>query len=392
MAGAASIGAIASLDGQVAVIGGGVVGCAVAHALARRGVATILLEAEDELGTAASGANSGILHTGFDSLPGALETRMILRSAQLRDELLAELDVPVWRCGARMRATDAQGREALARLAANAAGNGVETVPGGEGELLIPGESATDPAAFTRALGLAAAAHGATLMTSTPVSGLAAEPDGAVAVALADGERLRMSAVVNCAGLYADEVAALAGGAAFAVYPRKGEFLVFEQDPAQPLREILLPVPSQAGKGVLVFPTVDGHLVTGPTARDREDKEDWSVEPDAAETILAKAVAMFPPLQDLEPIAAYAGLRPAGRGVNYVIEPSLFLPGLIDVAAIRSTGLSAAFGIGEHVAAMVADIGPVELGPAQDPAEPQAAPADEPWWRRAARRSASQAR
>lgn len=363
------------------------VGCAVAHALARRGVSTLLIEAEAELGRGASGANSGILHTGFDSPPGELETRMILRSAELREELLAELDAPVWRCGARMRAEDEQGREALARLAANAAGNGVEVSREDEGQLAIPGESVTDPGAFTRALGAAAAARGAIAMTSSRVVGLAGEAAGTLRVELADGERMRTAAVVNCAGLHGDEVAAMGGERSLEVYPRKGEFLVFEQDAEHPLREILLPVPSAAGKGVLVFPTVDGHVVAGPTARDRLDKSDWSVEPDAAELILAKALRMHPPLEGREPIAAYAGLRPAGRGVNYAIEPSLSLPGLIDVAAIRSTGLSAAFGIGEHVAAMLAQAGLVELGPPSPATEPAGAPAGESWWQSAARRS-----
>src|SRR5271156_2935683 len=91
-----------AVDTQVAVIGGGVVGCAVAHALARRGVKALLLEAEPGLALGASGANSGILHTGFDSPPGELETKLILRSAELREELLGELSVRVWRCGARL--------------------------------------------------------------------------------------------------------------------------------------------------------------------------------------------------------------------------------------------------------------------------------------------------
>ena len=89
-----------SPDVAVVVIGGGVVGAALIHALARRGVAAVLLEAEAELALGASGTNSGILHTGFDSTPGELETRLILRSAQLRDAVLDELGVPVLRCGA----------------------------------------------------------------------------------------------------------------------------------------------------------------------------------------------------------------------------------------------------------------------------------------------------
>src|ERR1700682_3209862 len=107
---------MSSADTQVAVIGGGVVGCAVAHALTRRGVEPLLLEAESALALGASGANSGILHTGFDSGPGQLETRLILRSAQLRDELLGELGVAVWRCGARLQARSDDELAAAERL------------------------------------------------------------------------------------------------------------------------------------------------------------------------------------------------------------------------------------------------------------------------------------
>jgi glycerol-3-phosphate dehydrogenase len=92
-------------DAPVAVIGGGVVGAAMIYALARRGVSAVLLEADDELALAASGTNSGILHTGFDSTMGELETQLILRSAELRDPVLEALGVPVRRCGALVRGT-----------------------------------------------------------------------------------------------------------------------------------------------------------------------------------------------------------------------------------------------------------------------------------------------
>src|SRR5438093_286208 len=109
----------------VCVIGGGVVGASIALALARRGVEVLLLEAEPELGLAASGANSGILHTGFDSPPGALETLLILRSAKLRRRVLGALGVPVVRCGAVVHATDDAERVALGELAERASHNGI---------------------------------------------------------------------------------------------------------------------------------------------------------------------------------------------------------------------------------------------------------------------------
>jgi glycerol-3-phosphate dehydrogenase len=375
-----------SFDAEAAVVGGGVVGCAVAQALAAGGVATVLLEGAETLAGAASGANSGIVHTGFDSPAGELETQLILRSAVLRARLVPELGVALARCGALLRGDGAAEAATVGRLAANARANGVPVEMRGPGELLVPGESITDPVAFTEALAEHARTSGADVRLGAPVAALGRGADGGVRLELAGGERLLVRGAANCAGLYADELAATAGPAPFEIYPRKGEFLVFEQ-PAEPLREILLPVPSAAGKGVLVFPTIDGHVIAGPTARDRSDKRDWRVEPDAGELILEKARRMFPPLEEDEPIAAYAGLRPAGRGVNYAIAPSVALPGLVNVGAIRSTGLTAALGIAELVAGQLAEVARLRLRePAPAPTRRMSTPTA-PWWRLAAERS-----
>ena len=373
---------------RVAVIGGGVVGCAVVHALARRSVAATLLEAEPGLALGASGANSGILHTGFDSPPGELETRLILRAETLRAELQDELGVPAWRCGALLSPSGAQEREAVALLAENARVNGVEAHLDRSGALTVPGEAVTDPVAFVHALAGAAALGGAELRVGARVESLAAEHDGDLVVGLGKGERLRVGAVVNCAGLYADEVARLAGEEIPAVYPRKGEFLVFSQGEDDPLEQILLPVPSPLGKGVLVFPTVDGTVIAGPTARERSDKCDFSVERDARELILPRAIRMYPALERARGLGSYAGLRPAGREANYVIEHSANLRGLIHVAAIRSTGLSASLAIGEHVVKMLAEQGLIAPGAIRP--LPRAARVPRPegqheWWQRAAR-------
>ena len=370
---------------RVAVIGGGVVGCGVAHALTRRGVPVTLLESEPGLALGASGTNSGIVHTGFDSTPGQLETRLILRSATLRTQLGEELGVHIWRCGARLQARGEDELAAVRRLTENARVNGVEAHLGSDGSLSVPGEAVTDPVAFVHALAAAAEAAGAEVRLGARVVGLASAPDAGVAVELESGERLHAAAAVNCAGLYADEVARLAGEDPVTVYPRKGEFLVFSAPEEEPLEQILLPVPSALGKGVLVFPTIDRQVIAGPTAREREDKGDWSVEADAAELILPQAVRMYPPLAHASQIGAYAGLRPAGRDANYVIEASGTLPGLVHVAAIRSTGLSASLGIGEHVVGMLAEQGAVALGPERPLPAPAPPAAARPWWERAAR-------
>jgi glycerol-3-phosphate dehydrogenase len=375
---------------KVAVIGGGVVGCAVAHALARRGVPAVILEAEHELAAGASGSNSGILHTGFDSKPGELETRLILRAAALREELGDELGFPILRCGAELRPRDDAERGAVRALAQNAHGNGVPVRLLDDGGLEIPGESITDPVAYTYALADAASAGGGHVCTGARVLGLAAGEQAPVTVSLATGEKVEASAAVNCAGLFADDVAAMAGERPFAIYPRKGEFLVFAQtDP--PLAKVLLPVPSPMGKGVLVFPTLDGRLVAGPTARERTDKRDWSVEEDAVELIRARAEIVHPPLRGRRPLAAYAGLRPASSDANYVIAWSRSLPRLLHVGAIRSTGLSASLAIGELVVEMLAEANAISPGAQRPLPTPRPREGEAPWWRRAADHSADAA-
>jgi glycerol-3-phosphate dehydrogenase len=330
---------------DVAVVGGGVVGAAVALALARRGAATVLLEAEEELARGASGANSGLLHVAFDSPPGALETRLIRRSAELRDPVIDALGIPVRRCGALVR----DG----ARLPVEP---GVEVVRRPDGALEVPDEAVTDPAAYTRALAAAAEACGAEVRTGVRVT---------------SRRQLDTRVTVNCAGLYADEVARLFGDDSFEIYPRKGEFAVFD---GIELDRVLFPPPDPRTRGVLVFPTVDGKVIAGPTAIDQTDKEDRSVRPRALAEIRAKAAELLPAIAAAEPIATYAGLRPAGRGCNYLIRRT---GDLVNVAAIRSTGLSACHGIAEHVAELVLP------GAAECPLPAVAVPSAEPWWKTA---------
>jgi glycerol-3-phosphate dehydrogenase len=357
------------------------VGAAVTLALARRGVEVMLLEAEQDLGLAASGTNSGILHTGFDSEPGTLETRLILRSAALRDEVLERLGVPVIRCGAWV-GRSAADVSALTDLAERAERNRVEFEWRGE-RLFVPGESVTDPVWFTLALAGAAERLGAAIVRGARVERL--ECGAEVTLGGAGGELGRCRVAVNCAGLYADEVARAAGDDSFHIRPRKGEFVVFEsRDPMPPWDRMLLPVPTKLTKGVLVFPTIDGMAIAGPTAHDQDDKRDWRVSPQATQELVRQAREIAPELAEYEHVFSYAGLRPAGaRGENYVIERSRSCPSVVHVAAIRSTGLSASLGIAEHVSSLVEEAG-VRLGPEQAIPESSPIELDKPWWRRAA--------
>jgi glycerol-3-phosphate dehydrogenase len=371
------------------VVGGGVVGAAILHALASRGIAAALLEAEAELALGASGTNSGILHTGFDSEPGELETELILRSGTLRDPVLEQLGIPVIRCGALLRSRGEEEARTIAALAIKAQANGVAITLADDGVLEVPGESVSDPVAYTLGLAASAVAAGAELRLGARVEAIERAGD-LLSLRTADGDWLTCAMAVNCAGLRADEVARLAGDESFSIYPRKGEFFVFEPPGGEPLERILLPVPTKRTKGVLVFPTIDGKLIAGPTAHDQEDKDDWSVRGDAFDEVMPKVESMLPALEGAEPIASYAGLRPAGRDCNYVIAPSEACPRLINVAAIRSTGVTASLGIAEYVVGLLEGAG-VQLGAPRElpPGEPAAAQNGEPWWKRAGQRELS---
>lgn len=370
----------------VAVIGGGVVGAAILHTLAHRGVEVVLLESDEGLAYAASGTNSGVLHTGFDSTPGELETELILRAAALRPPVLEALGVPVLRCGAELVPHNDQDRTTVAKIHAGAVANGVDvSIRASDGALLVPGEAVTDPVAFTQAMAASAVAAGGRVELGARVVGIDAVEDG-LDLQLGDGRTLQVAAAVNAAGLHADDIARLVGDTSFEIYPRKGEFFVFELPHGGTLDHIVLPVPTKRTKGVLVFPTLDGKVVAGPTAVDLEDKDDWSVRPEAAEEVLTKAVAQYPALEGLTPVGSYAGLRPAGRGTNYVIGRSRADDRLVNVAAIRSTGLTASLGIADEVARLVAETG-VAVGQQQPTVVPAAAEvAAGPWWQRTAHR------
>jgi glycerol-3-phosphate dehydrogenase len=368
----------------VAIIGGGIVGTALAFTLAHRGVPTTLLEADSGLAYAATGTNSGILHTGFDSTPGELETELILRAGRIRPAVIQTLGIPFSPVGAVLVPHHDSDHETIARLAAGAAANQVDVeIRASDGALIVPGESITDPVAFALRLARSAQAAGATILTEAKVAGIEDAQDGLV-LALADGRRLRADVVINAAGLMADDIARLVGDTSFEIYPRKGEFFVFELPGGATLEHILLPVPTKRTKGILVFPTLDGRVLAGPTAVDLTDKNDWNVRPEASREILSKAIAQLPALDGLKPVASYAGLRPAGRDVNYLIGPSAAAGRLINVAAIRSTGLTASLGIADYVAELLPALG-VRLGEPKAPT-PVRGVANEagPWWRRTA--------
>jgi len=351
----------------VVVVGGGVIGCAILHELARHGVAGLLVEAEPDLCEGTSKANSAILHTGFDSKPGTIESRMLRRAAALWPETLEALGVPNLAVGALMLARTREDAGRLAtEIAPNAAALGVRTelldraavrdlapylADDVVAALSVPDEAVVDPFWLTRAYAEAAIAAGAEVRLGVAVTGIAVEADRAT-VRLADGTTIASDQVVDAAGLWADHVARLAGDSTFAITPRKGQFLVSEETFG--VDRIVLPIPGPLGKGMLVTPIVFGGLLLGPTAADGSDKMDRSTDPDERERILAACRSLVPALDDAAPVRQFAGLRHVSSTGDFILRPSAAGDRLYVAAGIRSTGISTSPAVAEAVVADVA--------------------------------------
>jgi glycerol-3-phosphate dehydrogenase len=347
---------------RVVVVGGGVIGCAVLREFARRGIPGILLEAEPDVGEGASKANSAILHTGFDSKPGTIESRMLRRAAELWPTTLEELNVPFLPLGALMLAhTPGDARRLTTEIAANATDLGVPTElldRAGVRELApflsddvtaalsIPGEGVLDPFWLTRAFADAAIAGGAEVRLGQSVNGLEVSTD-TITVRLEDGSTIEADQVVDAAGLRADDVAGLIGDTSFGITPRKGQFLVSEE--AFGVDRIVLPIPGPQGKGMLVTPIVFGGLLLGPTAVDGTDKDDRSSDPAEGIRILAACQAMVPALAAAVPVRQFVGLRPVSSTRDFILRPSAISDRLFLAAGIRSTGISTSPAVAEAV-------------------------------------------
>lgn len=347
---------------DVAVIGAGVVGAAVARELAGHELSVALLDARDDVGAGTSKANTAILHTGFDATPGTLESRLVRRGYVLLSAYAEATGIPVERTGALLVAWTDEELETLPRLHDKAVANGYDDCvpltaeevyaqvpalgPGALGGLAVPGESVICSWTTTLALATEARARGAAVLLGRRVEAAAPGPAGTTLRTSAGDVTARW--VVNAAGLAADTVDALFGHDRFTVTPRRGELLVYDKL-ARPLApRIVLPVPTSRGKGVLISPTIYGNVMLGPTAEDLADRGDTATTAAGYDFLLARGERLMPRLLREEVTAAYAGLRAAIDRDDYLVEADARRRYVL-AGGIRSTGLSASLALAEHV-------------------------------------------
>lgn len=347
---------------DVAVIGAGVVGCAVFRALVLAGARVVLLERAADILAGASKGNSAILHTAFDAPPDSIEHRCMRAGQAIYRDIHARLGLPLRTTGAYLVAwTEAEAAE-LPAIQAKAQANGCDAVrpiavdalrraepgigPMPVAALDVPGEDLIDPWAAPLAYALQGIANGGVVLRQAEVTSGGREGD----VWRLDTSRgaIRTRVVVNCAGLRGDLVEAIARPSPFAIRPRKGQFLVYDKPAARLVERILLPVPTKRTKGVVILPTVFGNLLVGPTAEDQDDRDDASVSEAELLKLRDFGTRILPGLAAIDVTATYAGLRPASQHSDYQIE-ALAAERWITVGGIRSTGLTGSLGIAAHV-------------------------------------------
>jgi glycerol-3-phosphate dehydrogenase len=353
---------------DVLIVGAGVVGTAIARTLAQYDLRCVLVDAGNDVGTGTSKANTAVLHTGFDAVPGSLEGRLVSRGAALLREYADQAGIPVERTGALLIAWNAEQLAELPAIAGKARGNGYRAVrpltaaevysmephlgPGAAGGLEIPDESIICPWTTPLAFATEAVRAGVRLLLTTRVTGVRADGGEQRSPAchrvLTTAGTLRCRWLVNAAGLGSDTIDRMAGGDGFAIRPRRGELIVFDKLARPLLGHILLPVPTAATKGVLLAPTVYGNVLLGPTAEDIADRTDTATTASGLAALLAQGRRIMPRVVDEEITATYAGVRAATEHRDYQIG--------VDgrrcyarVAGIRSTGLTASLAIAEHV-------------------------------------------
>jgi glycerol-3-phosphate dehydrogenase len=366
-------------DREVVIIGGGVVGTAIARELCRYELRCTLLEAAPDVGAGTSKANTALLHTGFDAKPGSLEARLVRRGHQLLSDYAPRAGIPLERVGALLIAWNEEQQASLPTIIARALANGYTAIrqldvdelyaaerhlgPGARGALHVPGEGILCPFTTTLALATDAVLAGCELRLNTPATGIDRLEGAGFRVHTPNGA-ITARYLVNAAGLRGDEIDRMLGFHRFTITPRRGQLIVFDKLSRPLVDHILLASPTGTTKGVLVSPTVYGNLIVGPTAEDVSDKSDTSSTSQGIEFLRGEAGRIVPGLLEHEVTAVYAGLRAATEHSDYQL--TVHAPeGYACVAGIRSTGVSASLAIAEHVRTELEAAG-LRLEPKQD--------------------------
>lgn len=372
---------------NIVIIGGGVVGCAVARAVSERWNDVFLVEQMPRFGMGASTRNSGVIHSGIYYPPGTLKARLCVAGNRMLHEFCAKHNVPHRNCGKLVVAHDARQEAELEHLAENGRANGVEGLRivdraavrerephiNAEFALEVPSTGIISAEDLIKTLTRMATAQGASLLTHARVTRLEPRADF-IAVSVAEGgsevrgaeskETIEARCVINCGGLYSDEIAAMLGNQEHRIYPVRGEYCELVRSKSYLVNNLVYPLPHADGLslGVHLTRTLWGTVLVGPTADYVEDKNDYERNRLPVEEFVRRAKALLPEITAGDLQLAYSGIRaklvpPGHAGIaDFVIERDAKAPRAIQLIGIESPGLTSSLAIAEMVRGLASEI------------------------------------
>ena len=340
---------------DVAIIGCGVIGADTAYALSRYDNKVVILEAENDVADCTTKANSAILHAGYDPAPGTRMARLNVRGVALAKEICAKLDVSYKQCGSLVLALDEKELPHLQHLFENGTANGVpnmkilsreETLAMEPnlsekvcGALWAPSAAIVNPWEYALAMTEVAVRNGVELRRSCKVTNAEAIEGGYRLTV--PGGTVEARCVINAAGIWADKVHSMVEPANFHIIPTRGEYYLLDKSEGTRVSHVIFQCPNALGKGVLVAPTVHGNLLVGPNAEPVEGN-DTSCTSSGLEFVKTTAQRSVPSINFGESIRSFAGVRANLDVDDFIIGEEPEAPGWIDLAGMKSPGLSAA--------------------------------------------------
>ncbi len=350
---------------DVIIIGGGVIGAAMARELSRYKIKIALLEKEAELAFGISKSNSGIIHPGTQNPPRSLKGRLCVQGNQLMRGLAQELGVDFKEVGELIVIFQEEEKARLLRIVQEAEALGVPGLqmvdrswlqqhepnlsPDILAALYAPTAGIISPYRLVYDLAENAMKNGVEIYTSHKVTAIIPQPDH-FEIKVRD-QVFRSRYVINAAGLWGDEIANMVGIQDIVIKPRKGEEYLLDKKLENLTNHLVFPLPTSTSKGIIVIKTADGNPMIGPTAQEGEDKADLATTDQGLNQVLTSAQKLVPAISRQDIIAYFAGLR-AVAGDDFIIRHENQCPGFINVAGIQSPGLTCA----PAIALMVAEI------------------------------------
>lgn len=358
---------------DVAVVGAGVVGCAVARDFSKYELNVALIEKESDVCGGASKANSGVVHSGIYSTPGSLKAQLCIQGNEMFPQWAEELGVEFKRIGKHVVARNNEEIQELEKLKKVGEKN---RVPGlrmvdnkelkilepnilGEASLSVPTAGIVSPYHLVIALAENAHANGVEIFLTARVSDIS-QKKGSFGISTSKG-KFTANYVVNCAGLHCDDIAGMVGIEKHKVYPSMGEYLILDKAYSHLINHLVYPVPENrsGGLGIHLTPTLEGNILLGPSARYMDDREDTGTTGEKRDKLLSDARVFLPALKREWVIHSYAGVRcklvgPRSRKPgDFIIEEDKDVPGFINLMGIESPGLSASPAIAELIVYMI---------------------------------------